>query len=108
MEITNKEKEIIARFTDNLNRKEKINELTVIGRHDEIKQLVYILSRLIKNNPLLLGQAGVGKTAIVEGLVQKIKRGEVPDYLKNKVVYQLNMTNLLAGTKFQGELEERL
>src|SRR5687768_3560826 len=107
MNITSKEKEIITRFTENLNDKEKINELVVIGRDDEIKQVIYILSRLIKNNPLLLGYPGVGKTAIVEGLVQKIKQGRVPDYLKNKVIYQLNITNLLAGTKFQGELEER-
>src|SRR5437764_6082346 len=104
----NKEQEIIKFFTDNLNQKEKINELVVIGREEEIKQMIYVLSRLIKNNPLLIGYPGVGKTAIVEGLVQKIKRGEVPDYLKNKIIYQLNMMSLLAGTKFQGELEERL
>src|SRR3954449_5581001 len=100
--------EIIARFTENLNKKEKVNQLAVIGRAGEIKQLIYILSRMMKNNPLLLGYPGVGKTAIVEGLVQKIKNDQVPDYLKGKTIYQLDMMSLMAGTKFQGELEERL
>src|SRR6185369_7093500 len=103
-----KEKEIIERFTENLNKKEKVNELAVIGREGEIKQLIYILSRMMKNNPLLIGYPGVGKTALVEGLVQKIKQEKVPDYLKGKIVYQLDMMSLRAGTKFQGELEERL
>jgi ATP-dependent Clp protease ATP-binding subunit ClpB len=103
-----KEKEIIERFTENLNQKEKVNELAIIGREKEIKKLIYILSRMIKNNPLLIGYPGVGKTAIVEGLVQKIKQEQVPDYLKGKVLYQLDMISLMAGTKFQGELEERL
>src|SRR3954452_21434310 len=104
----NKEKEIIERFTENLNQKAKVNELAVIGREGEIKQLIYILSRMIKNNPLLIGYPGVGKTALVEGLVQRIKQEQVPDYLKGKTVYQLDMMSLMAGTKFQGELEERL
>lgn len=104
----NREKEIIEKFTENLNKKAKVNELTVIGREKEIKQLIYILSRMMKNNPLLIGYPGVGKTAIVEGLVQRIKRDQVPDYLKEKTVYQLDMISLMAGTKFQGELEERL
>src|SRR3954467_14606740 len=103
-----KEKEIIEQFTENLNQKEKVNELAVIGREKETKQLIYVLSRMIKNNPLLIGNPGVGKTAIVEGLVQKIKHGQVPDYLKGKTIYQLDMMSLRAGTKFQGELEERL
>src|SRR3954463_5730069 len=103
-----KEKEIIELFTENLNQKEKVNELAVIGREKEIKELVYVLSRMLKNNPLLVGYPGVGKTAIVEGLVQKIKQEKVPDYLKGKTVYQLDMMSLMAGTKFQGELEERL
>lgn len=106
--VQDKEKEIIARFTENLNQKEKVNELAVIGREKEIKQLVYILSRMLKNNPLLIGHPGVGKTAIVEGLVQRIKQDQVPDYLKGKTIYQLDLTSLMAGTKFQGELEERL
>src|SRR5947199_5908355 len=103
-----KEKEIIERFTENLNKKEKVNELAVIGREGEIKQLICVLSRMMKNNPLLIGYPGVGKTAIVEGLVQRIKQEQVPDYLKGKTVYQLDMMSLMAGTKFQGELEERL
>jgi ATP-dependent Clp protease ATP-binding subunit ClpB len=101
-------KEIIEKFTENLNQKEKVNELAVIGREKEIKQLTYILSRMIKNNPLLIGYPGVGKTSIVEGLVQRIKQAQVPDYLKGKTIYQLDMMSLMAGTKFQGELEERL
>src|SRR6185369_3212612 len=101
-------KEIVEKFTENLNKKEKINELAVIGRDKEIKQVIYILSRMLKNNPLLIGYPGVGKTAIVEGLVQRIKREKVPNYLKGKTVYQLDMMSLMAGTKFQGELEERL
>src|SRR3954447_19735547 len=103
-----KEREIIERFTENLNEKAKVNELAVIGREKEIKELVYVLSRMIKNNPLLIGYPGVGKTAIVEGLVQRIKQEKVPDYLKGKTIYQLDMMSLMAGTKFQGELEERL
>ncbi|RHZ35394.1 AAA family ATPase [endosymbiont GvMRE of Glomus versiforme] len=103
-----KKREIIEKFTENLNKKEKINELAVIGREEEIEQLICILSRMMKNKPLLVGHPGVGKTAIVEGLVQRIKQERVPDYLKGKTVYQLDMMSLRAGTKFQGELEERL
>ncbi|CFW92783.1 ATP-dependent Clp protease (class III stress gene) [endosymbiont DhMRE of Dentiscutata heterogama] len=103
-----KEKAIIERFTKNLNKETKVNELTIIGREREIKQLIYILSRMMKNNPLLIGYPGVGKTALVEGLVQRIKQERVPDYLRGKTVYQLDMMSLMAGTKFQGELEERL
>src|SRR4051812_28082516 len=104
----NKEKEIIERFTENLNQKEKINELAIIGREKEIKEVIYTLSRLFKNNPLLIGHPGVGKTAIVEGLVQRIKQEQVPYYLQGKTVYQLDMGALMADTKFQGELEKRL
>src|ERR1043165_3930958 len=96
----NKEKEIIERFTENLNQKAKVNELAVIGREGEIKQLIYVLSRMTKNNPLLIGYPGVGKTALVEGLVQRIKQGQVPDYLKGKTVYQLDIGALMADTKF--------
>ncbi|CAG8745759.1 10187_t:CDS:2, partial [Ambispora leptoticha] len=103
-----KEKEVVERFTENLNQKAKINELAVIGREKEMKELICVLSRVIKNNPLLIGHPGVGKTAIVEGLVQRIKKEQVPDYLKGKTIYQLDMMALRAGTKFQGELETRL
>src|SRR5579862_493618 len=108
MNKENKEKEITERFTENLNEKAKVNELAVIGREKEIKQLIYVLSRMIKNNPLLIGYPGVGKTALVEGLVQRIKQERVPDYLRGKTIYQLDMMSLRAGTKFQGELETRL
>ena len=104
----NKEKEIIERFAENLNQKAKVNELAVIGREKEIKQLIYILSRMMKNNPLLIGYPGVGKTALVEGLVQRIKQEQVPDYLRGKTIYQLDIMSLKAGAKFQGELESRL
>src|SRR5437868_11217714 len=102
-----KEREIIERFTENLNQKAKVNELAIIGREGEIKQLIYILSRMMKNNPLLIGYPGVGKTALVEGLVQRIKQGQVPDYLKGKTIYQLNIGALMADTMFQGKLEKR-
>src|SRR4051794_35852185 len=101
-------KEIVEQFTENLNQKKKIAELTIIGREEEIKQMVYVLSRLRKNNPLLIGPPGVGKTALVESLVQRINRGQVPAYLKNKIIYQLDINALMADTKFQGELEKRL
>ena len=93
-------KEIVEKFTEHLNKKEKIKELAIIGREKEIKEVVYILSRLFKNNPLLIGHPGVGKTAIVEGLVQKIEKGQVPNYLAGKNVYQLDMMALMAGKPF--------
>lgn len=105
---TNEVKKFIEQFIENLNQKEKTEEPPIIGRETEIKQLVYILSRAIKNNPLLIGYPGVGKTAIIKGLVEKIRQKQVPDYLKNKVIYKLNIISLRAGTKFQGEIEKRL
>ena len=80
----------------------------VIGRDAEIRRVVRILSRKTKNNPVLIGEPGVGKTAIVEGLAQRIVRGDVPEWLKDRAIFSLDMGALLAGAKYRGEFEERL
>ena len=80
----------------------------VIGRDEEIRSITRILSRKTKNNPVLIGEPGVGKTAIVEGLAQRIIKGDVPNNLKDKTIWELDMGALVAGAKYRGEFEERL
>jgi ATP-dependent Clp protease ATP-binding subunit ClpB len=99
----------LNRFAINLNEQAKSGKLDpVIGREDEIRRILQILSRRTKNNPILIGEPGVGKTAIAEGLAHRIVAGDVPENLKSKQVYSLDMGALIAGAKYKGEFEERL
>ncbi len=99
----------LSKYAVNLNERARSGKLDpVIGRDDEIRRVLQILSRRTKNNPMLIGEPGTGKTAIAEGLAHRIVRGDVPENLKNKQIYSLDMGALVAGAKYKGEFEERL
>ena len=108
-QANNQKFEALSRFAINLNEQARKGKLDpVIGRDEEIRRVLQILSRRTKNNPVLVGEAGVGKTAIVEGIAHRIIDGDVPENLRSKSIFSLDMGALIAGAKYQGEFEERL
>ncbi len=109
MKMNNSKYQALESYAVNLNEQAKSGKLDpVIGRDDEIRRVLQILSRRTKNNPILVGEPGVGKTAIAEGLAQRVVQGDVPENLKSKTIYSLDMGALIAGAKYKGEFEERL
>ena len=108
-QTSSQEFDALGKYAINLNEQARSGKLDpVIGRDEEIRRVLQILSRRTKNNPILAGEAGVGKTAIAEGIAHRIVYGDVPENLKSKVIYSLDMGALIAGAKYQGEFEERL
>lgn len=108
-QTSSQEFDALGKYAVNLNEQARSGKLDpVIGRDEEIRRVLQILSRRTKNNPILVGEAGVGKTAIAEGIAHRIVDGDVPENLKSKVIYSLDMGALIAGAKYQGEFEERL
>ena len=103
------EKDALAKYGRNLNQEVKENKIDpIIGRDEEIRRVIEIISRKTKNNPVLIGEPGVGKTAIVEGLAQRIVNNDVPSNLKDKVIYEISLPSIIAGASYQGQFEQRL
>ena len=103
------DKDVLQKFGRNINEEVKKGKVDpVIGRDEEIRKIIEILARKTKNNVILLGEPGVGKTAILEGLAERIVKDDVPSILKDKTIYELDMGALVAGAKYRGEFEERL
>ena len=109
MQDYSKDPNVLEKFGRNIIEEVKKGKVDpVIGRDEEIREIIKILSRKTKNNPVLIGEPGVGKTAIIEGLATRIVKEDVPQGLKGKIIYELDMGALVAGAKFRGEFEDRL